>query len=280
MSTVTARPKHEVAIEDVVYRRQGGRELLGRLYRPQGGGAFAAAVQVHGGAWTSKDRTDNDFMAKALAEDGIVVFSIDFRMPPEAPYPASLQDINLAVRWLKARSRDFGSAPERVGSFGTSSGGHQVLLAAMRPDDERYAALPDALDIDARQAFVISGWGVLCPHLRYGLAKAAGNAELLKSHRDFWGDEAAMAEGSPVLMLERGERCALPPALVFGGDADEWAPADLMRRFAELYRKAGGVCELTLYPGAKHAFMTGDPAAPLARPALDMMADFIRRHAA
>lgn len=281
MSTITARPRHEIAIEDVEYQRQGGRALLGRLYRPEGAGAFAAAVQVHGGAWTSKDRTDNGFMAKALAEAGVVVLSIDFRMPPEAPYPASLQDINLAVRWLKARARSLGSAPERVGSFGTSSGGHQVLLAAMRPEDPRYAALPlpDAPGIDARQAFVISGWGVLCPHLRYGLAKAAGNAEMVKSHDDFWGTEAAMAEGSPPLMLERGERVALPPALVFGGDADEWVPADLVRRFAEGYRRAGGVCDLMLYPGARHAFMTGNPEAPLARPALDMMRAFIRRHA-
>ncbi len=62
-------------------------------------------LQVHGGAWVNKDRTDNDFIAKALAESGILVASIDFRMPPEARYPASLADINLGIRWLKARAR-------------------------------------------------------------------------------------------------------------------------------------------------------------------------------
>ena len=61
-------------------------------------------LQVHGGAWTSKDRTDNDFMAKALAESGIFVASIDFRMPPVAPHPGSAQDINLGIRWLKANA--------------------------------------------------------------------------------------------------------------------------------------------------------------------------------
>ncbi len=88
--------------------------LLARLYRPSGGGPFPAVLQVHGGAWVNKDRTDNDFIAKALAESGIFVASIDFRMPPEAPYPASLADINLATRWLKANAREF-QKPRRMG---------------------------------------------------------------------------------------------------------------------------------------------------------------------
>src|SRR5262249_57568962 len=104
--------------EDVEY--QPG--LLARLYRPAGTGPFPAALQVHGGAWTSKDRTDNAFMAKALAESGIFVASIDFRMPPVAPHPGSIQDINLGVRWLKAHARSFGSRPQRVGSLATATG--------------------------------------------------------------------------------------------------------------------------------------------------------------
>ena len=91
------------------------------------------------------------------------------------------------------------SRPDWVGSFGTSSGGHQVLLAAMRPDDPRYAALPlaEAPRSTRGSAFVISGWGVLDPLLRYELAKKAGNAELMENHHNFWGDEATMAEGNP-----------------------------------------------------------------------------------
>ena len=98
-------------IEDVEYQRQGGKSMLARIYRPSGTGPFPAALQVHGGAWVHKDRIDNDFMAKALAESGILVASIDFRMPPDGGYPASLQDINLGIRWLKARARLYGSRP-------------------------------------------------------------------------------------------------------------------------------------------------------------------------
>ena len=273
-----ARPG--VRIEDVEYQRQGGRALLARLYRPAGAGPYPAVVQVHGGAWVNKDRTDNDFIARALAESGILVASLDFRMPPEAPYPASLADINLGIRWLKARARLYGSRPDWVGSMGTSSGGHQVLLAAMRPDDPRYAALPlpEAAQIDARVAFVISAWGVLDPLLRYHLAKQAGNAELVENHHAFWGDEAAMSEGSPPAILDRGEKVALPPALVFGGDQDEWVPLETMHRLVNGWKKAGGEIELQLYPGAGHGFMTGKPDAPYARPAIERMQAFIRKH--
>ena len=78
-------------------------------------------VTVPGDIWRSG--ADNDFMAKALAESGIFVASIDFRMPPAAPHPGSAQDINLGIPWLKANAREFQGRPEWIGSWGTSSGG-------------------------------------------------------------------------------------------------------------------------------------------------------------
>jgi acetyl esterase len=279
----TSKPSEIAAIriEDVEYQRQGGRALLMRLYRPSGAGPFPAALQLHGGAWTSKDRTDNDFIAKALAESGIFVASVDFRMPPDAPYPASLADINLATRWLKARAQAYGIRADRVGIFGTSSGGHQALLAAMRPHDRRYAALPlaEAPGIDARLAFVISGWGVLDPVLRYDLAKRAGNRELVANHDAFWGSVAAMRDGSPPAILASGERVELPPALLFQGNADEWVPTEVAEGLVALWRKAGGEIELILYPGGKHGFMTGKPDAPYAGKAIAATRDFILKHA-
>jgi acetyl esterase len=281
-TTTLADTRHELRIEDVEYQRQGGKAMLARVYRPSGTGPFPAALQVHGGAWVHKDRIDNDFMAKALAESGILVASIDFRMPPEAAYPGSLADINLGIRWLKARARLYGSRPDWVGSFGTSSGGHQVLLAAMRPDDKRYAALslPEAPEIDARQAWVVSGWGVLDPLLRYHLAKKAGNQALVENHHAFWGTEAAMSEGSIPAILDRGDKVDLPPALLFGGDADEWVPTEVTHRVVAGWKKAGGEIEAQFYEGANHGFMTGSPDAPYAARALDRMKAFIRKHTA
>ena len=277
--TLDAPPAYEIQIEDMEYRRYGDKALMATLYRPKGAGPFAAVLEVHGGAWTSKDRFNNAETAKVLAKAGIVVLSIDFRMPPEAPYPASLQDINYGVRWLKLHAHDFGSSPERVGIYGTSSGGNQALLAAMRPDDPRYAALPldEAPQIDAKVAFVVNGWGVIDPLQRYGLAQRSNAEGLIKAHHAFWGTEEAMSDGSPPLILQRGERVALPPAFLYQGTKDKWTPVATVQNFVALYREAGGSIALELFEGEPHAFVNDHPDSPNTPKAQAMMAAFIRK---
>jgi acetyl esterase len=271
---------YEFLVKDIVYRRDGGKERLARLYQPAGAGPFPAVLQVHGGAWNNKDRTDGQNAALDLAEAGIVVLSIDFRNAPEAPYPASLQDINYGIRWLKAHAREFGSSAGQVGAYGTSSGGHQILLAAIRPDDPRYRALPlkDAPGMDAKLAFVISGWGVLFPLERYKLAKAKGDEELAKGHDRFFGNEETQIEATPALIIERGEKVYLPPALVFQGTKDQWTAPELAERFAADYRKAGGSVDLLLLDGARHTFLNEHPFEPNSVKALETMIAFIKEH--
>jgi acetyl esterase/lipase len=269
-------------VKDLVYQQHGGKLRLARLYQPAGNGPFPALIQVHGGAWNEKDRTDGQNASLNLATAGIVVLAIDFRNAPEAPYPASLQDINYGIRWLKAHAREFGSSAERVGMYGTSSGGHQALLAAMRPDDARYRALPlaEAPEMDARVAFVISGWGVLFPLDRYERAKAKGKLDLVKSHDTFFRDEATQIEATPALALERGEEAYLAPALVFQGTNDEWTPIELNERLAADYRKAGGRIDLLLLEGERHTFLNEHPFAPNSVKTMKVMEAFIKTHGA
>lgn len=275
-----AGTRFEFQVRDIEYQRFEGRPRLARLYQPSGTGPFPAIVQVHGGAWNSKDRSDGQNTALDLAASGIVVLSIDFRNAPEAPYPASLQDINYAIRWLKAHAAEFGSTADRVGIYGTSSGGHQAILAAMRPDDPRYRALPleEAPQVDARVAFVVSGWGVLFPLERYRMAKAQNNASIVRSHDTFFRDEATHLDATPTAILERGERAFLPPLLVFQGTDDEWTPAALAERFADTYRKAGGVVDLELLPGERHTFLYEHPFAPNSLKAVAAVKAFIRKY--
>ena len=271
---------YEFTVKDIVYHRDGDKQRLARLYQPAGTGPFPAVLQVHGGAWNNKDRTDGQNAALDLAEAGIVVLAIDFRNAPEAPYPASLQDINYGIRWLKAHAGDFGSSTAQVGAYGTSSGGHQILLAAIRADDPRYRTLPlaEAPDMDAKLAFVVSGWGVLFPLERYKLAKAKGDAELVKGHDIFFGNEETQIEATPALIIERGEKVYLPPALVFQGTQDQWTTVDLAQRFADDYRKAGGSVDLLLLEGARHTFLNEHPFEPNSVKALDTMIAFIKTH--
>jgi acetyl esterase/lipase len=271
---------YEFMVKDIVYQRNGGRQRLARLYQPAGSGPFPALLQVHGGAWNNSDRTDGQNTALDLAAAGIVVLSIDFRNAPEAPYPASLQDINYGIRWLKAHAGEFGSSAGQVGGYGTSSGGHQILLAAIRPDDPRYRALPlvEAPELDAKLAFVVSGWGVLFPFERYKLAKAKGDASLVKSHDTFFGNEETQIEATPALIIERGEKVDLPPALVFQGTKDEWTPVELAERFATDYRGAGGNMDLLLLEGAHHTFVKEHPFDPNSVKAVETMKTFIKKY--
>ena len=94
--------KFEVDVRDVEYQSLAGKPWLARVYQPKGSGPFPTIVDVHGGAWHNGDRTNNAGIDEALAARGILVAAVDFRQPPEAGYPASICDINLAVRWLKS----------------------------------------------------------------------------------------------------------------------------------------------------------------------------------
>ena len=74
------------------------------------------------------DRLNDTAINEPLAKSGVVVAALDFRMPPVAAYPASMADINYAIRWLKTRAVELRSRPDLVGALGVSSGGHQAML--------------------------------------------------------------------------------------------------------------------------------------------------------
>lgn len=278
----TARGGHEFQVRDLTYLTVNGKPRLARLYQPAGPGPFPAALQIHGGAWNAKDRTDGQNTALDLAAAGIVVLSIDFRNAPEAPYPASLQDIHYGIRWLKAHAREFGSSADRVGLYGTSSGGHQALLVALRPDDPRYRVHPlsEAPSMDAKVAFVVAGWAVLYPAERLKLATAAGNQSLIKSHATFFADEAQQLEATPALAIARGEKLSYPPALVFQGTLDEWTTVAQAQELATRWRGAGGQFDLLLLEGERHTFVNEHPFTPNSVKAVEAVKAFMRRHGA
>jgi acetyl esterase/lipase len=186
-----------------------------------------------------------------------------------------MADINYAIRWVKARAGELGGRPDRVGVMGTSSGAHQAMLAAMRPRDPRYSALPlpaGAAATEASVRCVVLCWPVIDPLARYRYAKRLKQGgqpypevvdRVLPAHDLYWQTEEAMAEGNPVLALERGERAELPPALYLQGTRDVAHPRPDLDRFVTLYGKAGGQVELELFEGEAEGFIrnSGSPAA-------------------
>ena len=269
--------RFEIETRDLEYRREGGAPLLARLYRPQGTGPFPAVVEVHGGAWASGDRLNNAPLDEALAHSGIVVLAVDFRMPPQFKYPASIADVNYATRWLKAHAGEFGSRRELVGGLGTSSGAHQLLLSALRPQDPRYAALPlaEAIGEDAALPYLALCWPISDPLARYRMVKEKGNSRLVESHDSYWASEAEMAEGNPQRIVEAGEAAALPPAILVQGTADDNVTPDMADRFAAAWRSHGGQIELHKFEGRPHTFVIREPAAADSRRATELVRDFI-----
>ena len=264
-----------IHIEDVEYfRPAGAAPLLARFYRPEGSGPFPAVLEVHGGAWTSGDRLNNTAIGQHLAAHGIVMLSIDFRMPPAMRYPETLADVNFGIRFLKANAARFSTRADLVGGLGTSSGGHLLLLNALRPRDPRYAAAPLA-GADASLAFAVVCCPVADPLARYHAVRERGNDRLVEAHHQFWPSEQAMAEGNPQLILDRGEPIEKPPALIMQGTADDNLTPDMAANFAAAYTKAGGSIAFHRFEGQPHAFIARDPAAPDAMRALGLIADFI-----
>ncbi len=287
--TANASKTYELDIEDVEYLRHGDTPLLARLFKPRGQGPFPLIVDLHGGAWNLGDRLMDTPINEPLAKSGVVVAALDFRMPPVAPYPASLADINYAIRWLKTQAPKWGSRSDLVGILGSSSGAHQAMLLGMRPHDSRYAAIPlpaGSPVVDASVRCVVLCWPVIDPLARYHYAKkvkAGGKPYpelidmVLPLHDKYWQTEAAMAEGNPVLALERGERVALPPVLYIQGTNDIAHPRVDLDRFVTQYRKAGGQVELELYEGEAEGFIIRRPSSPASAQALEKIIQFVHR---
>ncbi len=287
---MAASGNYEIDVNEIEYLRHGDRPLMARIFRPRGAGPFPAIVEVHGGAWNLMDRTADDAVNRPLAESGVVVAAIDFRMPPEACYPASLADINYAIRWFKTHAAEFGGRPEQVGLIGSSSGGHQVMLTGMRPDDPRYCAIPlpaGAPSVDAGVRCVVMLWPVIDPLARYHFAKQLKESgkpypelvdTLVRLHDKYWLTEQAMAEGNPALALQRGERVALPPTLYIQGADDFVHPRVDLDLFVANYRKAGGHLELELYDGMAEGFIIRKRSSDAAANANRRIAEFVHQH--
>jgi acetyl esterase/lipase len=276
MSESTAKT-HQVDVEDIEFGRAGDAPLIARLYRPRGVTGFPGIVEVHGGAWTGGDRLNNVVIHNAVAAAGTAVLAIEFRLAPAAPYPAGIADVNLGIRWLKANIARLGGDAGKVGGLGTSSGGHQLLLNVLRPNDPRYSTLKlsDAADVDATLNYVVVCWPISDPVARYRMAKQNGNERLVKNHHAFFGDEAVMAEANPQAILDAGLAPKLPPALLIQGTADANVTPDMADKFAAAYARAGGNIALRKFEGEPHTFVSANPTSPASIETLRLITDFI-----
>ncbi|HEY3117134.1 MAG TPA: alpha/beta hydrolase [Chloroflexota bacterium] len=272
--------EYEVDVRDVEYQRQGGKSWLARIYQPQGVGPFPSMIDIHGGAWHNGDRMNNVEIDGALAARGILVAALDFRQPPaDDGYPASVSDVNLGVRWLKAHAAEL-CGTTSVGVIGNSSGGHLAVLSALRPHDSRYAALPLAShpDIDARLSYVVACWPVIDPLFRYRFAQQNNRQELVSAHLEYWVTEEAMAEGNPQTAIEHDTQIDMPPMLFILKKDDKNHPQEMQERFIASYHQRGGPLDMQMFDGLPEHRWADAAELPEAIRAVDTITEFVQRH--
>lgn len=237
--------------------------LYGDLYVPQGDGPHAAVLMVHGGGWERRSRHDMDAASRLLSRSGLLVFNIDYRFAPEYRFPAQLQDLQLAMRWLHDNAQRLQIDAQRIGAVGFSSGGHLVSLLAT------VAGSGDSLDEPhggsvVRPAAVVVG-GAPTDLSKYPAGRLV--PQFVGGTRDQVPERFAMA--SPVSHIHE----QVPPFFFFHGSRDRLVPLDHATDMIELLEAQGVDTELYLMRGRGHvsSFVTS-------RRAFHVAAEFLHHH--
>ena len=250
--------RFDLVVSDVELRRNAaGRMLMARIYQPQGPGPFPTVLDLHGGAWSRKDRLAEEPMDRALASSGLLVVAVDLTLSSEAPYPACVQDANYAARWLKANAARWNGDASRLGVYGSSSGGQVAELLAMRPHDPRYSAIPlaGAPDVDASVAWVAMRSPPSNTLARYENAERRKNESMIANNKIFFSPWETIHEGNPRAILERGEKATLVPFLIMQGALDDNVLPAMQEEFVAAYRAAGGACDYRLFEDSTHEWV-------------------------
>jgi acetyl esterase/lipase len=249
----------------IEYTVAHGQPLHLDLHLPDGEGPHPVCLWLHGGAWFLGDRSAGAKpFAVGLAEWGVAIASIDYRLAEAGAFPANIDDVHAAVRWLRAHGSEYGLATEKIGSWGESAGGHLSLMAALtgRDADERIDAVVDCYgptDLVARLSRTDLERIVLNdpPETRY-LQTTVDSADL---------DRARAA--SP--LYQRLDQA--PPTLIIHGDRDQQMALDQSQRMHQALVAAGRDSQLLVLGGTGH----GGPqhAAPWV---LGTIAAFLHQH--
>jgi len=250
---------------------------MARIYQPAGAGPFPTVLDLHGGAWNAKDRHAEEPMDRALAASGLLVVAIDMTLAAEAPYPASVQDANYGVRWLKSNAKSWHGDGSRVGIYGSSSGGHIAELLAMRPRDPRYNAIPlaEAPHADATIAYAAMRSPISDPFARYQNAERLHRDAMVTNHTNFFVPWEAIHESNPQEILDRHEPVTLAPLLIMQGALDDNVLPSVQEKFAATYKAAGGECQLQVFDGCEHEWVA--KPGPQTDRAQEMVKAFIAR---
>jgi acetyl esterase len=255
-------PGEEVAaVRDVGVPGPGG-PIPVRLFRPLGPtGSIPLVAYFHGGGWVIGTIDAFDPLCRALANaSGALIASIGYRLAPEHPFPAALEDARAAVRWLAASAPELGADPERMAIAGDSAGGNLATVTARRLRDEgaprlRFQAL----------VYPVCDSALNTPSYRDAATGFGLSPESMKRYWELYldGADGRHPDASP---LQADDLAGLPPAFVLT------VRDDVLRDEGEAYARAleaaGVPVTLRRYDGAVHGFFRWLAKAEIARRAV------------
>ena len=234
--------------EGIVYGEPGGEKLTMDYYAPKGPGPHPVAIIIHGGGFvggTSKNNSEA-YCADFLAPAGYAVFSINYRLAPKHPYPAMVEDVERAVRFIRYHARRWNADPRRIALVGGSAGGYLSNMAGIRQSPGMKGAKDPVDRVSARTQAVVS---LFAPSDFRGREPSRNLRALLGPLIDREGDEKALAEASPVMHITGRE----PPFLLIHGDRDETVPLVQSTHLQSALKNAGVRCDLIIIPNGAHA---------------------------
>ena len=241
----TKVPEGVEVLRDLEYAQAKGVSLKLDLYRPSAkpSAPMPLVIWVHGGGWRNGSKANCP--AAWLATKGYAVASLDFRLLPEHPWPAQIEDPIAALRWLRRESGKFGYDASRTAAMGGSSGGHVVALwgTLSLPAEDKVKAVVDLYgptDLLTMPPNVLSE-----KRTRADLAKANG-ALLLGG---IVMDQPEKAKSVSALHQVSKDDV---PFLILHGTADPGVPVDQSERLHAALKAAGVESTLKLLPGAGH----------------------------
>lgn len=243
---------------DIEYGQAGGVSLKLDVNVPEGDGPFPVAILVHGGGWNGGDKANVGSEGRGadispwfapLTAAKFTWFSINYRLAPAHRWPACFDDVQTAIRWVKAHAAEFKGDPARVAIFGHSAGGHLATLAGLLGEGETrvQAVVGYAPVTDFEYELPIRGGLSLSLQDLHGQPKEPNAASL-----------ALLRATAPINHVKPG----LPPFLLLHGDADKTVPYPTSVNFQARLRAAGVACDLITLPGAPHGLLTWDKFLP------------------
>lgn len=263
MPVATAAPGAPMSWQNLTYAVVPGfGSLLLDLYVPPADEPPPVILWVHGGGWSGGDKEGGP--ALDLARQGYAVANIQYRLSTEAPFPAQIQDVKSAVRWLRANAATYGFDDGRIGAWGASAGGHLAALLGTTTDVQEFdGTVGDNLEYSSRVQAVVDWFGPT-DFLQMDAEALQGatiqhnavdspESLLLGCAIQSCPDRAARA--SPLTYISADA----PPFLIMHGDQDRVVPPHQSEMLADALREAGVEVKLHMVPGAGHGLLP-DPS--------------------